>query len=163
VVFPDFEEFIACLNAERVRFMVVGAYAVGFHGHPRATKDLDVLVEPERENARRVLRALATFLGTSRGITEIKLTNPRTLIVLGVAPIRIDILTSIDGILSFDAAYRRRARGSLGEVGASYLGLSDLLKAKRASGRLQDLADVAALENLKKPPVDKAKRRGRKP
>jgi hypothetical protein len=150
VVFPDFEEFIACLNAERVRFMVVGAYAVGFHGHPRATKDLDVLIEPERENARRVLRALKKFLGTARGITESKLTNTRTLIVLGVAPIRIDILTSIKGVVSFDAAYRRRARGSLGDVPASYLSLSDLLEAKRASGRLQDVADVAALDNLTK-------------
>ncbi len=150
MVFPDFEEFIACLNAEGVRFMVVGAYAVGFHGHPRATKDLDVLIEPERENARRMLRALRKFLGTARGITETKLTNPRTLIVLGVAPIRIDILTSISGVSSFGAAYRRRARGALGDVRASYIGLRDLLIAKRASGRTQDLADVEALENLEK-------------
>ena len=151
MVFRDFEEFIACLNAERVRFMVVGGYAVGFHGHPRATKDLDILVEPKSDNAKRVLRAMAAFLGSSpRGVTETKLTNPRTLIVLGVAPIRIDVLTSISGIPSFDAAYRKRSRGSFGEVPANYLCLADLMRAKRASGRLQDLADVEALEKVRK-------------
>jgi hypothetical protein len=96
----------------------------GKRGLPRATKDLDVLVEPERENARRTLRALKSFLGTVRGITETKLTNPRTLV---------------------------RARGAFGDVDASYLGLRDLLKAKRASGRAQDLADVEALENHRAP------------
>jgi hypothetical protein len=91
VEFPDFEEFIASLNAHRVRYLVVGAYAVGFHARPRATKDIDVLVDRTPANARRVLSCLQSFLGCiSPNVTEAKLENPRTLIVLGVSPVRID-------------------------------------------------------------------------
>jgi hypothetical protein len=150
MTFPDFEEFIECLNGERVRFLLVGGYAVAYHGHPRATKDLDVLLDATPTNAERALRAFRRFLGTTRGITKAKLLRPRTLVVLGVAPVRIDVLTSIAGVNSFAAAYARRASGKLGRSKAAYLGLEDLLAAKVASGRLQDLADVEALRRLAK-------------
>jgi hypothetical protein len=149
VAFPDFEEFIASLNAHRVRYLIVGAYAVGFHARPRATKDLDVLVERTVGNARRTRACLVDFLGSEApNITEEKLLDPRTLIVLGVAPVRIDVLTSIDGLPSFAAAWRRRAKGSYGSVPAAFLALEDLMAAKRAAGRPQDLADLHLLRRV---------------
>jgi hypothetical protein len=146
VEFPDFEEFIASLNAHRVRYLIVGGYAVGFHARPRATKDIDVLVDRSLANARRVRAALISFLGApAPNITEAKLQNPRTLIVLGVPPVRIDVLTSIDGVPSFSAAWKRRAEGHYGATPAHFLSLTDLMAAKSASARPQDLADLDVL------------------
>lgn len=100
VIFPDFEGFIRSLNAHRVRYLIVGGYAVGFHARPRATKDIDILVDRTEANARRTRAAIIAFIGgEAPNITETKLMSPRALIVLGVDPIRIDILTSIDGWL----------------------------------------------------------------
>jgi hypothetical protein len=146
VSYPDFEEFIASLNARRARYLIVGAYAVGFHARPRATKDLDVLVDPTEANAKRVRDALVDFLGSDApGITVEKLTNPRTLVVLGVAPVRIDVMTMISGVFGFAGAWRRRANGVFGRVPTQYLSLVDLMKAKEAAGRLQDIADLEVL------------------
>jgi hypothetical protein len=159
VSYPDFEEFIASLNARRVRYLLVGAYAVAFHARPRATKDLDVLVEPTRTNAVRVRAALRDFLGAEpKGITVAKLTNARTLIVLGVAPVRIDLLTSIDGVPAFAAAWRRRETGRFGTVPTHFLALRDLVRAKEASGRPQDDADLVVLRRA----LAKQTRRGPK-
>jgi hypothetical protein len=149
VEFPDFEEFIASLNAHRVRYLIVGAYAVGFHARPRATKDIDVLVDRTPANARRVRVCLVSFLGgPAPNITLAKLQNPRTLIVLGVPPVRIDILTSIEGVPSFSAAWNRRAAGHYGATRAHFLSLNDLMAAKAATGRPQDLADLDVLERM---------------
>jgi hypothetical protein len=105
VTFRDFEEFFASLNGQRARYLIVGGYAVGFHARPRATKDIDVLVDRTPANARRVVAAIQGFLGAApSNMTEQKLMNPRTLVVLGVAPIRIDILTSVEGVPSFAGA-----------------------------------------------------------
>lgn len=149
--FPDFEEFIASLNAHRVRYLIVGAYALGFHARPRATKDIDVLVDRSAANARRVRACLTSFLGApAPNITEAKLQDPRTLIVLGVPPVRIDVLTSIDGVPSFAAAWKGRAEGHYGSTPAHFLSLADLMAAKAASGRPQDLADLDVLERAAK-------------
>lgn len=149
MTFPDFEEFIALLNEHRVRYLIVGGYAVGFHARPRATKDIDILIDLSMANARRARAAIVHFLGADAPtITEEKLTNPRTLIVLGVEPIRIDILTTIDGLGSFAAAWKRRAKGTYGKASANYIALEDLIAAKMASGRPQDLADVDVLQRV---------------
>jgi len=146
VEFPDFEEFIASLNEHRVRYLIVGAYAVGFHARPRATKDIDVLVDRTPANARRVRACLTAFLGGSASnITEAKLQNPRTLIVLGVPPVRIDVLTSIAGLESFASAWKRKAEGRYGATPAFFISLVDLIAAKSATGRPQDIADVDVL------------------
>jgi len=146
VTFPDFEEFIASLNAHRVRYLIVGGYAVGFHARPRATKDIDVLIDRTEANARRVRAALLGFLGGGAGnVTVAKLRNPRTLVVLGIAPIRIDVLTSVDGIASFRAAWKQRVEGSYGSTLAHFVSLDDLIASKRAAGRPQDLADLDVL------------------
>ena len=147
--YPDFEEFIVSLNAQRVRYLIVGGYAVGFHARPRATKDIDVLVDPTPANAARLRRALVEFLGAETpGITIAKLTNPRTLLVLGVPPVRIDVLTSILGV-AFAGAWKRRVDGRFGAVETHYLSLDDLIASKRAAGRLQDLADLETLARVR--------------
>jgi hypothetical protein len=147
VTFRDFEEFIASLNAGRVRYLIVGGYAVGFHARPRATKGLDILVDRTVANARRTRAALVGFLGTEApNITVQKLTDPRTLIVLGVAPVRIDVLTSVAGVRSFAAAWKRRVEGIYGSTPTQLLSLEDLIASKAAAGRPQDLADVDVLE-----------------
>lgn len=146
MVFPDFAEFIASLNANRVRYLVVGGYAVGFHARPRATKDIDVLLDRTKANARRARAAITSFLGTpAPNITEPALMNPRTLIVLGVPPVRIDVMTAIDGVASFAAAWKRRVDGKYGDVPAHFISCEDLVRAKRASARPQDLVDVDVL------------------
>ncbi len=129
-----------------MRYLIVGGYAVGFHARPRATKDIDILVDISAANARRARAAVIEFLGSDApNITEAKLQNPRTLIVLGVEPVRIDILTTIDGLESFSGAWKRRARGKYGKVQANYIASDDLIAAKKASARPQDLADVDVL------------------
>jgi hypothetical protein len=150
LTFRDFEEFFASLNGHRARYLVIGGYAVGFHARPRATKDIDILVDRTAANARRVCAAIADFLGSAPpNVSEAALTNPRTLIVIGVPPIRIDILTSILGVGSFAAAWRRRATGVYGQTPVSFISREDLIASKVAAGRPQDVADVDALERVK--------------
>lgn len=147
-MFPGFEEFVASLNAHRARYLIVGSYAVAFHARPRLTKDIDVLVEPTAANARRVQGAIFAFLGAEEpSVTLEKLTNPRTLLVLGRAPVRIDILTSLDG-LSFAAAYRRRVEGTFGVQRAPYIGVPDLIQVKEQAGRPVDREDVRILRRV---------------
>jgi hypothetical protein len=151
--FPDFEEFIAALNARGVRYLVIGAYALAFHAKPRATKDLDVYVEPTRTNAKRFRAALRDFFGGSPpGYADADLLDPDSVIQLGVAPVRIDILSRVAGLESFGAAWRRREEGPLGSVAAHYLGFDDLVRSKRAANRTQDQADLEALQRVKRLP-----------
>jgi hypothetical protein len=145
---PDFLDLLRAFSDAEARFLVVGAYAVGVHGRPRATKDLDVWVEASIENAPRVMRGLRAFGAPLMGLTESDLSKPGLGLQIGVAPGRIDILTKISGV-AFDDAWRGRVQANFGEgVGCSVIGLTDLLRNKRAAGRPQDLADVDALERL---------------
>lgn len=145
----DFRDLLAAFNAEGVEYLVVGAHALAAHGHVRATKDLDVWVRPSVSNAGRVARALGRFGAALRDLTEVDLTRPGLVFQIGVAPLRIDVLTSIDGV-SFAAAWRSRIRTRFADEPASVLSYRHLLQNKRASGRLQDLADVEALEALRR-------------
>lgn len=147
---PDYEEFIGLLNDHRVRYLIVGAHAVAYHARPRATKDLDILLDPTPANSRRVLAALRDFFeGADLGYTVADLTDPRWIIQLGAAPVRIDLLPHLFGCPSFQAAWRNRVEARFGSVKAHYLGLDDLIRAKGASGRAQDRVDVSALRRAK--------------
>jgi hypothetical protein len=151
VSYPDFEEFIAALNARGVRYLIVGAYALAFHAKPRATKDLDVFVDPSPANARKLRAALIDFFGGSPpGYADSDLLDPENVIQLGVAPVRIDILARVSGLESFSSAWRRRREGSLGSVTAHYLGFDDLVRSKGAANRTQDKADLEALDGVKR-------------
>jgi len=142
----DFLDLLTALNAAEARFLVVGGYAVGVHGRPRATKDLDIWVEASADNARRVIQALREFGAPLGDLIEQDLQVPGTVIKMGEAPSRIDILTKIEGVC-FEDAWPRRLETSFGSVRCTVIGREDLLANKRAAG-LQDLADVAALDRL---------------
>jgi hypothetical protein len=144
----DFLDLLTALSAAEARFLVVGAYAVGVHGRPRATKDLDVWIEASPANARRVLNALRDFGAPLGDLTQGDLETPGTGFKMGEPPSRIDILTQIEGV-RFEDAWPRRLETSFGPVHCAVIGRDDLLANKRAAGRPQDLADVDALERLK--------------
>ncbi len=159
----DYEEFIAALNGHGVRYLIVGAHAVAFHARPRATRDLDILLDPAPANARRALDALRDFFGGANlGYTVADLTDPRWIIQLGVAPVRIDLLPQLPGFPSFQAAWKNRVEARFGTVAANYLGLDDLIRAKEAAGRAQDRADARVLRRAKEK-GQLTKRFGRRP
>lgn len=161
----DYEEFIAALNDHGVRYLIVGAHAVAFHARPRATKDLDILLEPTQANAQKALAALRDFFGgAGLGYTAEDLTDPRWIVQLGVAPVRIDLLPELPGCPSFRATWKNRIQARFGNVTAYYLGLDDLLRAKQAAGRPQDRADVRVLRRVKGPgkPTARSTRHRRK-
>jgi hypothetical protein len=128
--------------------MVVGAYAVAIHGRPRATKDLDVWVEPSVENAPKVIRALQDFGAPLMGLTASDIEAPDVGLQIGREPLRIDILTKISGP-SFADAWPTHTHADFGGVRCPVIGFDALVENKRAAGRPQDLADVAALEQLR--------------
>lgn len=150
MAFRDYEEFIAALNERGVRYLIVGAHAVALHARPRATKDLDILLDPSLANAERALQALADFFGgTDLGYVAADLADPDAMIQLGVAPVRIDLTSAIPGCEDFSEAWERRVQADFGSVPANYLGLDDLIRAKRAVGRHRDRADLRALERAR--------------
>ncbi len=150
----DFSELLSTFNAHGVEYLVVGAHALAAHGHVRATKDLDVWVRPSVENAPRVLRALAAFGAPVQELTEKDLATPDLIFQIGVAPVRIDVISAIDGV-EFVDAWRGRVEARLEGVRVPVLSVEDLIRNKKASGRLQDLADVERLEELAKSPRKK--------
>jgi predicted nucleotidyltransferase len=146
----DFRDLLVALADASAEFVVLGGHAVAFHGHPRATKDLDVLVRASADNAKRVYSALAAF-GAPLSAFEVGETDFATydgVLQMGVPPVRIDILNRADGI-TFDEAVADGARFELDGRTIPVIGRSALLKNKRAAGREQDLADIKALERLK--------------
>jgi len=150
-VFHDYEEFIAALNAHDVRYLIVGAHAVAYHARPRATKDLDILVDPTDENADRTLQALSEFFGgADLGYTRQDITDPECVIQLGVVPVRIDLISELTESLSFESAWNQRIDAKFGRVDTHYLGLDDLIHAKEAAGRPQDVADVEMLKTARR-------------
>ncbi len=139
---PEFSAFLALLNDHNVRYLLVGGYAVGFHGYVRYTKDLDIWVAISADNAARVAKAIKAFADTA--VDETKFLSTRTLFRIGVPPIRIELMTQIDGV-DFDDCYKQREQMAVGETIIDVISLPDLRQNKRASGRPQDLAD---LDNL---------------
>jgi hypothetical protein len=142
---PDFVELLRAFAAADVRFMVVGAYALGLHGRPRATGDLDVWVDATPDNAARVMQALAQFGAPLHDITQADLSREGITYQIGLPPLRVDILTSLTGI-TFSEAWPHRVRQNLGEVEADFIGRAHFIKNKRATGRHKDLGDIEGLE-----------------
>lgn len=141
---PDFSEFLKQLNAHGVDYLVIGGYAVGFHGHPRATADIDIWVPQRRETADRLVAAIRAFGFDTPELSSALFLRHDQIIRFGVPPMRIEILTTIAGV-EFDDCLPRAVSGILGGVPVRFIGLEDLKRNKRAAGRHQDLAD---LENL---------------
>lgn len=144
-MFPDFKELLSALNAHQVKYLVVGGYAVSFHSQPRHTRDLDILIKPDAENARAAYAALAQFGAPLQGLSAQDLVEPGSFFRMGVPPVMIDILPRISGV-DFDEAWQRRVTVAIDDaLSAPFISREDLLAAKIAAGRPQDLADVAAL------------------
>lgn len=141
----DFRDLLAEFNACGVEFLVVGAHALAAHGHVRATKDLDVWIRPSAENAARVLAALRAFGAPLQDLRERDLAEPGLIFQIGVAPVRIDIVTSISSV-DFESAWTRRLCTRFADQPVGVLCKEDLIRNKRAAGRTQDLADIEWLE-----------------
>src|SRR5262245_24006140 len=135
---PDYYDLLSAFNDERVRYLLVGAYAVAYHTEPRYTKDLDVWVEPRLQNAERVWRALKRFGAPLLKIEVAEFADSSTVYRIGKEPNRIDIASSISGV-SFDRAWRNRARTTYGGLPLSVIGGFDLIRNKQAVGRPQDM------------------------
>lgn len=141
---PDFKELLALFNAHRVEYLIVGGYALAFHGAPRFTGDLDLLVKADSTNARRILGALDAFGFGSLGLTESDFGHPERTVQLGVPPVRIDLITSLTGV-SWDEAWAGRVSGRYGNIPVAFIGREQFVINKRATGRLRDLADLEGL------------------
>jgi len=144
VLNPDFREFIQSLNDNQVRYLVVGGYAVALHGYPRYTKDIDIWIEMDAHNAANMIKALAQFGFGSLGLQAADFLVPDQIIQLGYPPNRIDLLTTAPGV-DFESCFESRVKAVIDDVTVNFIDLDNLKRTKRASGRLQDLAD---LENL---------------
>ena len=147
---PDWIELCKLLSAHGVEYLLVGGQAVIAHGYPRLTKDMDLWVRPTLENGSRVLAALEAFGTPPAGLAPEQFEDPRTLLMLGREPFRVDILTDIPGV-TFEEAWSARIHVTLDDVTLPVIGKAHLIENKRAVGRLQDLADAEELEKLDEP------------
>jgi len=145
VLNQDFKEFIQSLNDNGVRYLVIGGYAVAFHGHPRYTKDMDVWVAMDAENAANIVKALEQFGFASLGLQASDFTAPDQIIQLGYPPNRIDMITTAPGV-DFDACYASRVQEEIDGIQVNFIDLESLKRNKKAVGRHQDLADIESLE-----------------
>lgn len=145
IPFPtEFSELLRSLNAHEVKYLVIGGYAVAFHGHPRTTGDIDIWVEQSEENARRVVEALDAFGFGVAALDPTLFLKDHQVTRMGRPPLRVDVLTTPSGV-DFAACYERRVEGKLGDVETSIISLDDLKESKRASGRHKDLNDLEQL------------------
>ncbi len=140
----DFKDLLALFNAHKVDYLIVGTYALAYHGAPRYTGDMAILVRPSPENAHRILKALEAFGFGSVGLTAEDFTVPDKMIQLGVAPVRIDIVTSITGV-SWEEAAAGRVQGNYGDIIVYFIGRKEFIRNKQALGRKKDQADLEAL------------------
>jgi hypothetical protein len=146
----DYEEFFGLLNANGVKYLIVGAHAVAFHARPRATKDIDILHDTTPQSATALLKTIRDFFGGyDMQLTADDLCNPESIVQLGVAPVRIDLMGGIAGIPSFEDAWAGRVKGKYGNVDVWYIALDDLMENKEAAGRDQDRVDVKYLKRTK--------------
>ena len=143
-IHQDFKDLLESLNANNVDYIIVGGYALAFHGAPRYTGDIDIYIKPEKANAQNAMRALKEFGFGSVGLKEEDFEKRDQVIQLGVPPVRIDLITSITGV-DWDEALNGSESGRAGDIEVKYLGKVEFIKNKRLTGRKKDLADLEAL------------------
>jgi hypothetical protein len=150
-MFDDFKEILSIFKALNVKYLIVGGYAVSLHAQPRATKDIDFFIKPDPDNAKAVYAALAKFGAPLEGLSAEDFREPGKFFRMGHPPLMVDILPEISGV-DFDQAWQRRVDAIIDPqsgLTASFLSYEDLIAAKLAAGRPQDIADVAALRKAK--------------
>lgn len=148
---PDFLDLLTALNAADARYLLVGGHAIGLFARPRATKDFDLWVEASPDNAGRIMRALVDFGAPLGELSEADFATGGAGFRMGTPPFRMELLTEISGV-TFEDAWPRREEHDLDGVRCNVIAPDDLVTNKRAAGRPQDLADVAALERALKRP-----------
>jgi hypothetical protein len=143
----DYKEFLRLLRAHGVEYLLIGGWAVGYHGYPRATYDLDVWIALSPANADRVVKALAEFGFDGTELSPDLFLQPNKIVRMGIEPVRIEVMTSISGV-EFDECYRERLETTLKDIPVSLINLRHLKINKQASGRLKDLADLEQLSKV---------------
>jgi len=143
----DYKDILLKLSDRKVKFLLVGAYAMAVHGYPRSTMDIDLWVMPDPENAVLVLNALDDFGAPIGDLKAEDLQKEDMIFQIGVAPCRIDILTSVDG-LKFEDAFENSQTFQIEGISVQVLSITDLIKNKRSTGRIKDLADAQDLEKI---------------
>ena len=141
----DFKELLELFNKHKVEYLIVGGYALAFHGAPRVTGDIDLYVRPAAQNAARILAALEEFGFGSLDLSVDELTKPGMVIQLGVPPVRVDIITRISGV-SWEKADADKVPGRYGDVPVHFISRDDFIANKKATGRRKDAADLEALD-----------------
>lgn len=144
----DYEDLLKSFNKHKVRYCIVGAFALAFYAIPRYTKDMDILVEPSLENGRRILKALRDFGFASLKLKETDFTSEGKFVQLGYEPIRVDLITSIGGA-SFKEVWKNKTKGIYGITKTNFVGMNEFIKSKKAAGRKQDAADLDILQRRK--------------
>ena len=144
----DYEEFIKLLNKHRAKYCIIGSYAVAFHAKPRYTKDIDILIEATSQNWKKIKKALDEFGLKELNLSESDFSQKGKIIQLGYEPVRIDILTSLEGF-DFKDIWKKRAAGLYGRERTYFMGLDDLIKSKRLSQRAEDKIDLEVLRKAK--------------
>lgn len=145
----DFEEFVQLLNKHQVDYMVVGGYALAFHGKPRHTGDLDIWINSSEANAEKLVTAVREFGLASLGLTKSDFMEEGYVIQIGYPPLRIDILNTIDGV-KFEDAFPNKLYVDVNGVEIKYIGLKEFIDNKTATGRIQDIADLREIKKLNK-------------
>lgn len=145
----DFKELLKLFNKHKVKYCIIGAFALGFHARPRYTKDLDILIEPTVENGRKIVNALKEFGFGGLKLAAEDFCQEGRFIQLGYEPVRIDLITSVQG-LDFQNIWKHRVKGNYGQQAVFFIGLDELIKSKEIAGRKQDIADLEKLFPLKK-------------
>jgi len=144
----DYEDLLKLFNKNKVRYCVIGAYAVAFYGRPRYTKDIDILVDPDIKNAEKIVSVLNEFGFKNCGLTIKDFTKKGRIVQLGYEPIRVDIITSIKGV-DFKDIWKHKIKDLYGKEKIFFIGLKDLIKIKKISNRIQDLADLEILTRIR--------------
>ena len=140
----DFLELLQLLNIHKVRYLVIGGYAYGFHVEPRYTKDIDIWIEASKSNATRVLKVLDIFGAPVDNLTIKDLAIPGLIYIFGVPPMRVDILNRVSGG-QFSSAYKNRTMAQVGKISIPIVNRKDLIRMKQSAGRTQDRADLEKL------------------
>jgi len=156
----DFEELLRLFNKNKVRYCVVGAYAVAFYAKPRYTKDIDILVEASLENSKRIVKSLNEFGFMSLNLSEKDFSQKGRIVQLGYEPVRIDVITSLQGV-AFKKIWENKAVGVYGNEKVFFIGLNELIKNKKSVKRKQDLVDLDILLITESKKKLKAMRRAR--
>ena len=146
---PHFSELLTLLEDNNVEYVIVGGYAMAFHGYPRFTKDIDIFYRSTPENIIKIRKSLIGFGFNENDLPETIFTETGNIIQFGVVPLRVDIINEIDGV-EFEDVYKNSVRGKYGEIEVNFIGRIELIKNKKASGRDQDLLDAKKLDKDRK-------------